>query len=158
MDPDRDPRFLATGRAATAAMTCGQIDLLTSTPPGCRTYQSVNQCDTLAGSRDRLRYLIHGSSGLRPSDLWLGSWHPQGVPPRRLAHCLIGQGDALSDMSDKSDGAVPDRTSRRSRTHAMAMPYRTSRTGRTDRTSAMLPTFPTIVGKKLVDLWRATIL
>ena len=49
MDPDRDPRFIATGRAAIAAMTCGQIDLLTSTPPGCRTYQSVNQCDTLRG-------------------------------------------------------------------------------------------------------------
>ena len=158
MDPDRDPRFLATGRAATAAMTCGQTDLLTSTPPGCRTYQSVNQCDTLAGSRDRLRYLIHGSSGLRPSDLWLGSWHPQGVPPRRLAHCLIGRGDALSDMSDKSDGADGaderdgDDLSDGSRCligqvgrggrigRAVAMTYRTSRTSRTsrtDRTSAV---------------------
>ena len=37
MDPDRDPRFIATGRAAIAAMTCGQIDLLTSTPLGRRT-------------------------------------------------------------------------------------------------------------------------
>ena len=50
MDPDRDPRFIATGRAAIAAMTCGQIDLLTSTPLGRRTHQSVNQCDALAGS------------------------------------------------------------------------------------------------------------
>jgi len=66
MDPDRDPRFIATGRAAIAAMTCGQIDLLTSTPPGCRTYQSVNQCDALAGSRDCLLCPVHGSSGLRP--------------------------------------------------------------------------------------------
>ena len=37
MDPDRDPRFIATGRAAIAAMTCVQIDLLTSTPLGRRT-------------------------------------------------------------------------------------------------------------------------
>ena len=29
--------------------------------------------------------------------------HPQGVPPRRLAHCLIGRGDALSDKSDGAD-------------------------------------------------------
>ena len=43
MDPDRDPRFIATGRAAIAAMTCGQIDLLTSTPLGRRTYQGVWQ-------------------------------------------------------------------------------------------------------------------
>ena len=36
MDPDRDPRFIATGRAATAAMTCGQINVRTSTP--CRSH------------------------------------------------------------------------------------------------------------------------
>ena len=34
MDPARDPRFIATGRAATAAMTCGQIIVRTSTPCG----------------------------------------------------------------------------------------------------------------------------
>ena len=34
MDPDRDPRFIATGRAATAAMTCGQFNVLTSTLVG----------------------------------------------------------------------------------------------------------------------------
>ena len=33
-DPARDPRFIATGRAATAAMTCGQIIVRTSTPCG----------------------------------------------------------------------------------------------------------------------------
>lgn len=37
MDPDRDPRFIATDRAAIAAMTCGQIDLLTPTPCGSHT-------------------------------------------------------------------------------------------------------------------------
>ena len=55
-DPSLPPRPLAGRRAEPSA-----------TPPGCRTYQSVYQCDTLAGSRDRLRCLIHGSSGLRPS-------------------------------------------------------------------------------------------
>ena len=33
-DPARDPRFIATGRAATAAMTCGQILVRTATPCG----------------------------------------------------------------------------------------------------------------------------
>ena len=33
-DPARDPRFIATGRAATAAMTCGQIIVRTATPCG----------------------------------------------------------------------------------------------------------------------------
>ena len=33
-DPAWDPRFIATGRAATAAMTCGQIIVRTSTPCG----------------------------------------------------------------------------------------------------------------------------
>ncbi|WP_297132853.1 hypothetical protein [uncultured Porphyromonas sp.] len=33
-DPARDPRFIATGRAATAAMTCGQIIVRTKTPCG----------------------------------------------------------------------------------------------------------------------------
>ena len=33
-DPARDLRFIATGRAATAAMTCGQIIVRTSTPCG----------------------------------------------------------------------------------------------------------------------------
>ena len=73
MDPDRDPRFIATGRAAIAAMTCGQIDLLTSTPLGRRTHQSVYQCDALAGSRDCLLCPVHGSSGLRPSTRGYGA-------------------------------------------------------------------------------------
>ena len=68
-DPSLPPRPLVGRRAEPSA-----------TPPGCRTYQSVYQCDTLAGSRDRLRCLIHGSSGLRPSTAWLRSGHPQGVP------------------------------------------------------------------------------
>ena len=33
-DPARDPRFIATGRAATAAMTCGHIIARTPTPCG----------------------------------------------------------------------------------------------------------------------------
>ncbi len=33
-DPARDLRFIATGRAATAAMTCGQILVRTATPCG----------------------------------------------------------------------------------------------------------------------------
>ena len=33
-DPARDLRFIATGRAATAAMTCGQIIARTATPCG----------------------------------------------------------------------------------------------------------------------------
>ena len=36
-----------------------------TTPLERRTYQSVNQCDTLAGSRDRLQWLIPGSSVLK---------------------------------------------------------------------------------------------
>ena len=36
-DPDRDPRLIATGRATTVAMTCGQISVLTSTPLAGRT-------------------------------------------------------------------------------------------------------------------------
>ncbi|WP_288965111.1 hypothetical protein, partial [uncultured Porphyromonas sp.] len=35
--------------------------------PARVSHISVSQCDTLAGSRDSLRCLIHGSSGLRPS-------------------------------------------------------------------------------------------
>ena len=99
MDPDRDPRFIATGRAALAAMTCGQIDLLTSTPPGCRTPGAsliVRHPGGVAGS---FVTPSHGSSGLTPLDLWLGSGHPGGVPPRRQAHCLIGRRDDLSDGS-----------------------------------------------------------
>ena len=33
-DPARDLRFIATGRAATAAMTCGQTIVRTATPCG----------------------------------------------------------------------------------------------------------------------------
>ena len=33
-DPARDPRFIATGQAATAAMTCGQTIVRTATPCG----------------------------------------------------------------------------------------------------------------------------
>ena len=39
-DPVRDPRFIATGQAAIAAKTCGKVDVLTTTPIGCRTFPS----------------------------------------------------------------------------------------------------------------------
>ena len=50
-DPDRDPRFIATGRAATAAMTCGQI----STP--CGSHRQYHH--GLQSSHLLLRFLSH---------------------------------------------------------------------------------------------------
>ena len=85
-DPSLPPRPLVGRRAEPSA-----------TPPGCRTYQSVYQCDTLAGSRDRLRCLIHGSSGLRPSTAWLRSGHPQGVPASTPSRRVL----ALADPSQR---------------------------------------------------------
>ena len=51
---------------------------LSATPPGCRTYLSVIQCDTLAGSRDCLHCPVHGSSGLRPSTRGYGAGTHKG--------------------------------------------------------------------------------
>ena len=64
--------------------------------------QSVRHPSGVAGSITISDPRVVGATPLRPVARKLA---PQGVPPRRLAHCLIGQGDALSDMSDKSDGA-----------------------------------------------------
>ena len=90
MDPDRDPRFIATGRAAIAAMTCGQIDLLTSTPLGCRTHQSVYQCDTLAGSRDCLLCPVHGSRGYAPRPVAKKRAPTRGAPFPTLHYWMNG--------------------------------------------------------------------
>ena len=46
-----------------------------TTPPGCRTYQSVNQCDTLAGSRD-LAMPFPRVIGATPLDPGLKNGHP----------------------------------------------------------------------------------
>ena len=76
MDPDRDPRFIATGRAATAAMTCGQINVRTSTPCGSQSLSL--RCDaTRMGARSEIN--SHTSV---LATLWfdrcLGSGHPCG--------------------------------------------------------------------------------
>ena len=76
MDPDRDPRFIATGRAATAAMTCGQINVRTSTPCGSQSLSL--RCDaTRMGARSEIN--SHTSV---LATLWfdrcLGSAHPCG--------------------------------------------------------------------------------
>ena len=65
--PSLPPRPLVGRRAEPSA-----------TPPGCRTYQSVNQCDTLTGSRDCLHCPVHGSSGLRPSTCGYGAGTHKG--------------------------------------------------------------------------------
>ena len=92
MDPARDPRFIATGRAATAAKTCGQIKALTATPPGCRT-SSPLLCDP-KGSR------MYASAdprvfGASPLDPWLWSGHPQGVQPRSRSCGIDGRGRSV---------------------------------------------------------------
>ena len=100
-DPSLPPRPLVGRRAEPSA-----------TPPRCRTHQSVNQCDTLAGSRDCLQRLIHGSSGLRPSTRGYGAGTRKGCFPAAWRTVL-------------SDGAMPYRTSRTGRTSAV--PNRTGR-------------------------------
>ena len=51
MHPDRGARFLATWSRGVAPKTRGSgIASDPATPLGCRTYQSGNKCDTLAGS------------------------------------------------------------------------------------------------------------
>ena len=47
---------------------------------GVALTQSVNQCDTLAGSQ-LLAMPDPRVFGTSPLDLWLWSGHPQGVPP-----------------------------------------------------------------------------
>ena len=79
MDPDRDPRFIATGRAAIAAMTCGQIDLLTSTPLGRRTPGASLIVRHPGGVAGVLALPGPRVFGATPLDLWLWSGHPQGV-------------------------------------------------------------------------------
>ena len=75
-DPARDPRFIATGRAATAAMTCGQINVLTSTPcgsPGKRI--SARRPARGRGGRDGSLYIGHCFA----DDRCLWSEHPSGA-------------------------------------------------------------------------------
>ena len=76
MDPDWDPRFIATGRAATAAKTCGPIDALTSTPCGSQSL-SLRCAATRMGARSEIN--SHTSV---LATLWfdrcLGSAHPCG--------------------------------------------------------------------------------
>ena len=51
MHPDRGARFLATWSRGVAPKTRGSgIASDPATPLGCRTDQSGNKCDTLAGS------------------------------------------------------------------------------------------------------------
>ncbi len=78
LDPVRDPRFIATGRAAIAAKTCGKVDVLTSTPPGCRTFPFPSATPR---GRGCMRRLIHGSSGLRPSTCGYEAGTPEGCTP-----------------------------------------------------------------------------
>ena len=100
-DPSLPPRPLVGRRAEPSA-----------TPPWCRTYQSVNQCDALAGARDYLLCPFHGSSGLRPSTRGYGAGTRKGCFPAAWRTVL-------------SDGAMPYRTSRTGRTSAV--PNRTGR-------------------------------
>ena len=76
MDPDRDPRFIATGRAAIAAMTCGQINVRTSTPCGSQSL-SLRCAATRMGARSEIN--SHTSV---LATLWfdrcLGNGHPCG--------------------------------------------------------------------------------
>ena len=74
-----------------------------------------HKCDTLPGSRDCLRWLVHGSSGLRPLTRGYGAGTHKGCLPAAWRTVL-------------SDGAMPYRTSRTGRTSAV--PIRTGRTGR----------------------------
>ena len=79
-DPARDPRSIATGRAATAAMTCGKVSVLTSTPPGCRTSSpppSATHKGSLSFASADPRVI-----GATPLDPRLWSGHPGGVQPR----------------------------------------------------------------------------
>ena len=104
MDPDRDPRFIATGRAALAAMTCGQIDLLTSTPLGCRTPGAsliVRHPGGVAGSITISDPRVVGATPLRPVARKRAP--PEGCLPAAWRTVL-------------SDRAMPYRTCRSSRT------------------------------------------
>ena len=89
MDPDRDPRFLATGRAATAAMTCGKIDLLTSTPLGRRTPGAsliVRHPGGVAGSITISDPRVVGATPLRPVARKLAPTRGASPPPGALSY------------------------------------------------------------------------
>ncbi len=53
------------------------------TPPGCRTYQLGNQCDTLSGSYTLYAPSYPGSSALRASTPGLKAGDPSGASPLR---------------------------------------------------------------------------
>ena len=93
MDPDRDPRFIATGRAATAAMTCGKVSVLTSTPIGCRTSSpppSATHKGSLSFASADPRVI-----GATPLDPRLWSGHPGGVQPRPRSCGIGGRGRSV---------------------------------------------------------------
>ena len=79
LDPARDPRFIATGQAATAAKTCGKVSVLTPTPPGCRTSPSPSATHKGSLSYASADPRVIGATPLDPR-LWSG--HPGGVQPR----------------------------------------------------------------------------
>ena len=77
MDPARDPGFLATGRAAIAAKTCGQIDVLTTTPCGSPGKGVAARRPTRGrGGRGGVLHIGHRFA----DDRCLWSKHPQWVP------------------------------------------------------------------------------
>ena len=78
--------FFSPHVEARSAEDCGESGSREryTTPPGRRTYRSDNECDALAGSRGHLRYLIHGSSGLRPSTRGYEASTPRGASSHNL--------------------------------------------------------------------------
>ncbi len=92
-DPARDPRSIATGRAATAAMTCGKVSVLTSTPIGCRTSSpppSATHKGSLSFASADPRVI-----GATPLDPRLWSGHPGGVQPRPRSCGIGGRGRSV---------------------------------------------------------------
>ena len=72
--PRRDHRFLdRRSRHEVPKTPRKKTQVKIYDPAGCRTYQSFNQCDTLAGSRDRLQRPIHRSSGLKSGHPYRGA-------------------------------------------------------------------------------------
>ena len=77
--PRRDHRFLARVSRHEVPKTAGEEATKDIRPrQGVALTQSVNQCDTLAGSQ-LLAMPDPRVFGTSPLDLWLWSGHPQGV-------------------------------------------------------------------------------
>ena len=77
-------RFLVTWSRGVAPKTRGPGNASNpATPPECRTYQSGNKCDTLAGSYTFPGVLFPGVIGTSCLDTQLNSDDPSGASPLR---------------------------------------------------------------------------